>query len=58
MLLVSAFPRNYAPVPGTLIGALHHRGVSIERLAASNEADLRETSGFWLSKPLGDTGRT
>jgi hypothetical protein len=28
LLVVSAFPNNYAPVPDTLIGALHQRGCS------------------------------
>ncbi len=54
LLLVSAFPNNYAPRQGTLIGALDRAGLSVERLAQDKAADLRKTSGFWMSKPLGD----
>jgi hypothetical protein len=52
LLVVSAFPDSYRPLPGTLIGALQQRGLSLARLAADKEHDLRQVSAFWLSRPL------
>ena len=52
VLVVSAFPGNYTPTPRTLIAALEARGVSVLRLAAAKETDLRATSSCWLSRPL------
>lgn len=54
LLIVSAFPNSYLPLPGTLIGALHRRGLSLAELARDKERDLRDVSGFWVSKPLGE----
>jgi hypothetical protein len=54
LLVVSAFPNSYAPVPGTLIGALHQAGLSVRDLAADKDQDLRAISGFWISKPLAE----
>ena len=53
LLVVSAFPDSYRPLPGTLIGALQQRGLSLEGLARDKAHDMRQVSGFWLSKPLG-----
>ena len=33
LLVVSAFPGDYTPVNGTIIGSLHQRGVSMASLA-------------------------
>ena len=55
LLVVSAFPDSYRPLPGTLIGALQQRGLSLGHLAANKDHDLRQVSGFWLSKPLSGT---
>lgn len=55
LLVASAFPDNYDPVAGTLIGALHRRGLSLARLAEDRAQDLRRESGFWLSHPLDDS---
>jgi hypothetical protein len=52
LLVVSAFPNNYVPVPDTLIGALHRRGLSVAERASDKAQDLREISGFRISKPL------
>ena len=50
LLVVSAFPHNYDPIPGTLIGALDRKGVSVRRLAKRPEADLRDVFSCWLSQ--------
>ncbi len=52
LLFVSAFPGDYAPTPGSLIGALDRAGVSLRELARHKARDLRESCGCWLSGPL------
>lgn len=52
ILVVSAFPGNYEPIEGTLIGALDKRGLSVEALSKDKDADLRDQLSCWLSKPL------
>jgi hypothetical protein len=52
VLVVSAFPNHYAPSPGTLIGALDRKGISVGRLARDKEADLRQTHCCWISREI------
>jgi hypothetical protein len=52
ILVVSAFPDDYSPLPGTLIGSLHDRGVSVEALAADRLVDQRSTHSCWLSHEI------
>ncbi|GAC1560463.1 MAG: hypothetical protein NVS2B7_34910 [Herpetosiphon sp.] len=52
ILVVSAFPGIHKPVPGTLIGALDGKGLSIEALAQDKDVDLCATCSCWLSKKL------
>ena len=52
ILIVSAFPDDYTPTHGSLIGALDQGGLSISALSMNKAFDLRSTSGFWLSQPL------
>ena len=52
LLVVSAFPDDYSPTPGSVIGALDKRGVSVSELAADKLVDLRATSSCWLSQPI------
>ncbi|MGV7224024.1 MAG: hypothetical protein ACQ9MH_21185, partial [Nitrospinales bacterium] len=54
LLVVSAFPNNYSPTKFSLIGALFREGLSVASLAKAKEIDLRTTSGFWLSREIGD----
>jgi hypothetical protein len=49
---VSAFGGDYVPVPGTLIGALADRGVSVGQLSQDKEVDLLDISRCWLSRPI------
>jgi hypothetical protein len=53
ILVVSAFPHDYSPTPTSLIGALNRAGLSVAALAANKAHDLRATSAFWISQPLG-----
>ena len=52
ILVVSAFPDNYAPTSTSLIGSLYSRGLSVDDLAKVKAHDLRATCGFWLSNPI------
>ena len=52
LLVVSAFPGHYEPVPGTVVGSLHDAGVSVADLASRKEVDLRDAFGCWLSEDL------
>ncbi|NUZ06571.1 TIR domain-containing protein [Piscinibacter koreensis] len=52
LIVVSAFRDDYVPTERSIIGALHRRGLSVAALARDKAYDLRETTGFWLSRPL------
>jgi hypothetical protein len=52
ILVVSAYPGSYEPVPGTLMAALFHKGIKVGEMANNKEIDLRKQLGCWLSKPL------
>ena len=52
VLVVSAFPGDYSPISGTLIGDLHRVGVSVGDLALDMAVDLRAFSSCWLSRPI------
>lgn len=54
VLIVSAFPNNYPPLPGSLIGALARKGLSVEELARRKEVDLRQSFSCWMSPLLKD----
>lgn len=50
LLIVSAFPNDYIPTSGSLIGALYRKGLSVGRLANEKELDLRTHFSCWLSR--------
>jgi hypothetical protein len=50
LLVVSAVPGHYVPIPGTLIRALHRKGISVAELAREKED---EAFSCWLSRDLG-----
>lgn len=52
LLIVSAFPGDYTPVEGTLIGALAKQGIAVYQLARQKAFDLRETFSCWLSQEI------
>jgi TIR domain-containing protein len=49
ILVVSAFPNSYRPIPASLIGALDRKGISVEDLEKTKRFDLRNTFSCWLS---------
>jgi hypothetical protein len=52
VLVVSAFRDDYFPMPGSLIGALDQKGISIESLAEDKEVDLRQAFSCWISREI------
>ena len=52
ILILSAYPGSYVPVPTTLIAALNDKGISIEEMAKHKAIDLRDQLSCWLSEPL------
>ena len=55
VLVVSALPGDYAPTPGSLIGALAAAGISVEQLAQNKETDYRPQMPCWISKQFQPT---
>ena len=51
-LILSAFPNDYTPTPGSLIGALDQYGLSVAELARDKDLDIRPTHSCWLSRPF------
>lgn len=52
VLVVSAFRDYYVPIPGSLIGSIYDKGLSVEELARDKEVDLRQAFSCWLSKEI------
>lgn len=54
VLVVSAFAGSYLPTRGTVVRALHERGVDLGAHLRHPELDLRAALGTWVTKPLPD----
>ena len=52
ILVISAYPGDYTPLEGSLIGALYQKGLDVKELARSKAADLSAQLHCWLSSPL------
>jgi len=52
ILILSAYPGSYVPVPRTLIAALYNKGIDVAEMAKDKAIDLRDQLGCWLSQPL------
>jgi hypothetical protein len=52
VLIVSAFPNDYVPTSGSLIGALSRKGLSVAALARNRQQDLTQNFSCWLSHPV------
>lgn len=52
LLVISAFPNDYTPLPGSLMYALHEKGLQVSELATHKSVDLVKSLGCWLSEPL------
>ena len=52
ILVISAYPGDYTPLEGSLMGALYRKGVDVGELSLSKAVDLRSQLHCWLSKPL------
>jgi hypothetical protein len=55
VLVASAFPNSYLPLPGTLIAALDKKGISLRELASRKAFDLRENFSCWMSEEIQST---
>src|SRR5450432_2983493 len=54
ILIISAYPGSYVPVPKTLIASLYEKGINVEEMAKNKAIDLRDQLGCWLSQPLNE----
>jgi TIR domain len=52
LVVVSAFPNDYAPTESSLIGAFARKGLSVGQLADRKAVDLRQPFSCWLSEEL------
>lgn len=52
LLVVSAFPDDYVPTSGSMIGALHQKGLSVGQMAVTKAVDLRAWCSCWVSQDI------
>jgi len=48
-IVVSAFSGGYIPVPGTILGSLHEKGLSVKSLFDKMKFDYRNPFGVWVA---------
>jgi hypothetical protein len=56
VMTVSAFKGSYYPLFGTMIYALHNRGISVTDLSKDPQIDLRSVCSTWLSRHIDASG--
>ena len=52
ILVVSALPGDYSPTPGSLIGALNSKGVSVQQLSTNKAHNYEPVLPTWISQPI------
>jgi hypothetical protein len=52
VLVVSSFPGDYSPIPGSVLDSLYRRGLSVAELATEKDVDLRQSFSCWMSRDL------
>lgn len=52
ILVVSALPGDYTPTPGSLIGALNSKGVSVQQLSTNKAHNYEPVLPVWISQPV------
>ena len=52
IVILSAYPDDYTPAEGTIIGSLYKKGLSVKQLSETKEMDLRKSLWCWFSKEL------
>lgn len=57
-LVVSSLPNDYSPTPGSLIGALNGKGISVQALSQDKAADYEPELACWVSKEITSTDPT
>lgn len=58
VLVVSAYPDDYTPLPGSLLAALDSAGIRVADLARDKDVDLRKSFSCWMSRELARKGNT
>ena len=53
VLVISCFPDDYQPLPRTIVGQLHARGIDVGKLARNKAVDDRAQWQTWISHTLG-----
>jgi hypothetical protein len=54
MIGFSAFPKDYYPSKGSVIGAFYENGVDVETLSSKPLIDLRDNFGVWVSEKMNE----
>lgn len=52
VLIIATRPDDYEPYPGTVIGALDRKGISVAELAKNKAVDLRQSFSCWVSQEI------